>query len=80
MVAIGGLSEPWDHLFPLVTDYDSRRRLASRSGNAPLDAEQDLSWPQFSGREMSDLLAFLNNRLVSRMGKPEIDNLSMGSS
>jgi len=38
MVVIGGLPEPWDHLFPLVTDYDSRRRLASRSGDAPLDA------------------------------------------
>ena len=33
--------------------------------------EQGLPWPQFSGREMSDLIAFLNDRLVMRMGKPQ---------
>jgi hypothetical protein len=29
--------------------------------------ERDLAWPQFKGSEMSDLIAFLNKRLVVRV-------------
>jgi len=30
--------------------------------------QHDIAWPQFSAREISDLIAFLNNRLVVRVG------------
>ncbi len=30
--------------------------------------QHNIAWPQFSGREMSDLIAFLNKRLVVRIG------------
>jgi len=32
--------------------------------------QHDIAWPQFSAREMSDLIAFLNKRLVVRIGSP----------
>jgi cytochrome c2 len=32
--------------------------------------QQKLSWPEFTGPEMSDLISFLNSRLVSRIARP----------
>ncbi len=40
-----------------------------RHGPAMLEAikEKELAWPEFSGSEMSDLIAYLNSRLVPRI-------------
>jgi len=32
--------------------------------------QQKLSWPEFTGSEMPDLISFLNSRLVSRIARP----------
>jgi len=33
--------------------------------------EKELAWPEFSGSEMSDLIAYLNSRLVPRIANPK---------
>ncbi|PYR98161.1 MAG: hypothetical protein DMG12_23365 [Acidobacteria bacterium] len=44
-----------------------------RHGPAMLEAikEKELAWPEFSGSEMSDLIAYLNSRLVPRIANPK---------
>jgi len=41
-----------------------------RHGPAVLEIMQkrNVRWPQFSGPEMSDLIAYLNSRLIPRVG------------
>ena len=43
-----------------------------RHGPAMIETmeRQDVPWPQFKGSEMSDLIAFLNRRLVIRISRP----------
>jgi hypothetical protein len=31
---------------------------------------QQIDWPEFHGREMADLIAFLNSRLIVRVAQP----------
>jgi hypothetical protein len=42
-----------------------------RSGPAMLKAmkQRKMEWPEFHGSEMTDLIAFLNERLITRIGR-----------
>ena len=44
-----------------------------RHGRAMLETmqKQSVQWPQFNASEMSDLIAYLNSRLVLRVARPE---------
>jgi cytochrome c2 len=59
---------------PQVTERFSPVTVTSalwRSGPAMLAAMQqkNMKWPEFRGSEMTDLIAYLNQRLVSRIGR-----------
>jgi hypothetical protein len=32
--------------------------------------QQRIDWPEFKGREMADLIAFLNSRVIVRVARP----------
>jgi cytochrome c2 len=58
----------------LVTERFSSVTIAAavwRHGPAMVQTmqQQKITWPQFKGSEMSDLIAFLNKRLVTRVGR-----------